>query len=800
MGGCTPGASRRSASTPGASRRSASTPGAFAPSQRLRAGLLSGAALRDARTVLFAVAVLCACRSEPTADVADAADELSDAWSGDADGGAMDSGQLVARIEAATYGFIGVETCVTVLHNGGPSARVTWTWEPEIVPEVGTDRSCHTVMRVGANRVFVRVESLGMRAEADAQIRFVPRPTTPAPTQSSSIAYDPVRNEVWVVTPDANSVAVMRARPLERLAEIAVGDHPRTLAVMGDTVAVACQRDGSLHLIDATRRTERGVVNFAPGSGPYGVAADPRGGRFIVTLQDAGQLAVVDSAAASVLATLDLGFDVRAIAVNAVGLAIVTRWRSDTAGGRLITVDLGDAVRPVRRDNIGLRVDVGIDSDTDNSGVPNFLNSVAFSPDGFRAVTGGVKSNISSGTYRNGTSLTNQTTVRGVLSHLFLMPGPGMPPEEGARFPLNDHDYVSSIVFSPEGARFFITVQGSELVMARDAFTFGIQGSIPDVGGAPQGLAVSPDGRYLYVHGYSTRVVRMYDATDLLALQRPMGEAATVAREPLAPDVRRGLEIFYRSRDSRMTRTSYVSCGSCHLDGDGDNLTWDFTQRGEGLRNTISLLGHGGASHGPIHWSGNFDEVQDFEHDIRNAQGGSGFIPDALFHAGTRDTPLGDPKAGVNPDLDALAAYVTSLRTFGVSPFRRDADTAWRDSFARGETLFRSAATQCATCHSGARCTDSAFRGRADPLLHDVGTLRPSSGQRLSGSLLGIDTPTLRGLWRTAPYLHDGSAPTLRDVLTTRNLGDRHGRTSALTPAQLADLETFLLSIDDRVP
>lgn len=48
--------------------------------------------------------------------------------------------------------------------------------------------------------------------------------------------------------------------------------------------------------------------------------------------------------------------------------------------------------------------------------------------------------------------------------------------------------------------------------------------------------------------------------------------------------------------------------------------------------------------------------------------------------------------------------------------------------------------------------------------LHDVGTLRTSSGQRLGGPLLGIDTPTLLGVWATAPYFHDGSAPTLDDV------------------------------------
>ena len=48
-------------------------------------------------------------------------------------------------------------------------------------------------------------------------------------------------------------------------------------------------------------------------------------------------------------------------------------------------------------------------------------------------------------------------------------------------------------------------------------------------------------------------------------------------------------------------------------------------------------------------------------------------------------------------------------------------------------------------------------------MLHDVGTLTAGSGMRLGGALPGLDTPGLRGLWATAPYLHDGSAATLRE-------------------------------------
>ena len=53
----------------------------------------------------------------------------------------------------------------------------------------------------------------------------------------------------------------------------------------------------------------------------------------------------------------------------------------------------------------------------------------------------------------------------------------------------------------------------------------------------------------------------------------------------------------------------------------------------------------------------------------------------------------------------------------------------------------------------------------------------------------------LRELWRTGPYLHDGRAVSLLDVLTTHNKADRHGRTSRLSKKQRADLLAFLLSL-----
>lgn len=94
----------------------------------------------------------------------------------------------------------------------------------------------------------------------------------------------------------------------------------------------------------------------------------------------------------------------------------------------------------------------------------------------------------------------------------------------------------------------------------------------------------------------------------------------------------------------------------------------------------------------------------------------------------------------------------------------------------------------CTDCHGGSAFTDSPMG-----LAHDVGTISTASGSRLNGNLLGIDTPTLRDLWSSAPYLHDGSAAILEELMA---INSGHGFDS-LTSQQRADLAAYLLQIDD---
>ena len=86
--------------------------------------------------------------------------------------------------------------------------------------------------------------------------------------------------------------------------------------------------------------------------------------------------------------------------------------------------------------------------------------------------------------------------------------------------------------------------------------------------------------------------------------------------------------------DTRLAFDRYLSCAVCHNDGAGDGRVWDITGMGEGLRNTIDLTGRG-TNHGRRHWTANFDEVHDFEGQIRTLSAGTGLMDDIDFFSGT---------------------------------------------------------------------------------------------------------------------------------------------------------------------
>ncbi|MGZ8899997.1 MAG: putative Ig domain-containing protein, partial [Limisphaerales bacterium] len=625
-------------------------------------------------------------------------------------------------------------------------------------------------------------------------------PTAAKPVSSSTLVYENrggSNSRLWAVNPDNDSVTVFNVTTRAKLAELAVGRAPRTLALAPDGRVWVANAESSSITILRSDLTIAQTIALPRGSRPFGLIFHPNGANAYVALESGGKVLKLDASTGATLGSVEVGLNVRHLSVTADGSEILaTRFvtprlpAEETANPETIVAGEQYGGEVLRIETAGFSVTGRIvlqhseEPDTSNSsrGIPNYLGAAAISPDGQSAWVPSKQDNIKRGLLRNGGTLTHDMSVRSIASHIDLNAGTEVL---SSRVDFDNGGIASAAAFDNTGLFVFTALEGSREIAVVDAW--GKQEIMRfDTGRAPQGVAVSPDGRTLFVHNFMDRTVTVHDVSSLATGSEVAPPAPVslncVQTEKLTPEVLLGKQLFYDTRDNRVAFQQYVSCAGCHNDGGQDGRVWDFTQFGEGLRNTITLRGHAGTTQGPLHWTGNFDEVQDFEGQIRNFAGGQGLMSDADFHAGTRASPLGDAKAGLSGDLDALAAYLTSLSTNGDSPDRNQ-DGTFTSAALAGKLVFQ--AQNCAQCHSGAQFTDSALN-----LFHDVGTIKPSSGSRLGAALTGFDTPTLLGLWSTAPYLHDGSAATLEDAITAHD-------GVAISVDDLRNLAAFLRQLDD---
>ena len=142
----------------------------------------------------------------------------------------------------------------------------------------------------------------------------------------------------------------------------------------------------------------------------------------------------------------------------------------------------------------------------------------------------------------------------------------------------------------------------------------------------------------------------------------------------------------------------------------------------------------------------------------------------------------------------ALAAFQRTIKP-GEAPFDRwlaGDEAALSPEAKRGFTLFTGKAG-CAGCHSGWTFSDGSF--------HDIGSASgPDIGRgRLFPTSVKLryafKTPTLRDVARRAPYMHDGSVPTLEAVLDLYDRGgiDRPSRSPEIRPLSLTAEEKAAL-------
>lgn len=263
----------------------------------------------------------------------------------------------------------------------------------------------------------------------------------------------------------------------------------------------------------------------------------------------------------------------------------------------------------------------------------------------------------------------------------------------------------------------------------------------------PRSLTIIGERAYVLNYYSDSLSIIGLNTTNLHTRTIPLGKNSVVDK------IREG-EIYFH--DARLCFQGWQSCASCHPDdGRMDGLNWDLLNDGIGNpKNTRSLL---------------------FSHKT----------PPAMS-LGVRDTAETAVRSGIKfilfgvPDekiAGAIDEYLKSLKPVQ-SPFLVKGKLS--EAAKRGKKIFDDVG--CARCHPHGLYTDMN--------QYDVGTKGA-----LDKSDSEFDTPTLIEVWRTSPYLHDGSAVSLKEVLTTKNKNDAHGATSHLTEQQLNDLIEFILSL-----
>ena len=267
-------------------------------------------------------------------------------------------------------------------------------------------------------------------------------------------------------------------------------------------------------------------------------------------------------------------------------------------------------------------------------------------------------------------------------------------------------------------------------------------------GNGPRGLAII--GTTAYIAEYFTDSLGVVDINPDV---RPNNaKSSPLGAEKAISAVRQG-EIHFH--DATLCFQKWQSCSSCHPgDARTHALNWDLMNDGLGNpKNTKSLL---------------------LAHKTPPSMG-LGVRADAEtgVRAGIRHIQF-----AVRPEEDAVAIdeYLKSLKP-GPSP--RLAKGKLSRSAERGQKVFESAG--CTSCHTGELYTDLK--------KHNLGI-----GKWLDEGK-SFDTPTLIEVWRTAPYLYDGRAATIEDMLSKHNVDDKHGQTSDLTDRQIKDLAEFVMSL-----
>ena len=246
---------------------------------------------------------------------------------------------------------------------------------------------------------------------------------------------------------------------------------------------------------------------------------------------------------------------------------------------------------------------------------------------------------------------------------------------------------------------------------------------------------------------------------------------------PITPEkIELGRRLF---NDRRLSRDQSVSCASCHDPARAFSASQPiapgvFGRRGR--RNAPALINRGwGRS---FFWDGRAATLEEQ-------------VLQPIEDPTEMDLPIGEAASRVglsSPEMSrALATYIRSVMS-GDAPYDRYVNgdrTALSPEAQAGLALFRGKAN-CTACHLGPNFTDESVHNTGiawrDGAFLDLGRAAITRREEDRGA---FKTPTLREIEHSAPYMHDGSLPTLEDVV---EYYDRGGNTHAVLDPEVRPL------------
>ena len=636
---------------------------------------------------------------------------------------------------------------------------------------------------------------------------------------------------LFVVDRDNDALVVMDQTSLEVLRTIPVGSRPEQVAVGPDGTAWVTLRHGrGIARIAAGADTPTARIDL--GTEPFGVALSPSGARVYVSLSGVDQIVTLDAATGEELGRAATSRRPRGIVASPDGGTLFVVHERD----RAVELDVDEAglvsaASPVSR---GLRVGnpwhfnkslAGFAMEPEGGGAPSqapmpFVDGGAFPA---RALAGAWNPAASSAEVAH--NVVSPGTMFDVIDEAFRELEGGDEPDEqadggygggamidfGVQFrpvepsitrlngaerthdapvlagsadvpQLQRLDQPVDLRHHPLASLMFMVGEGTDNVIV---FHSGVQDSVLSplaeiaVGQGPRAIAFSADGTLAYVvnsHGFTVSEIDLQPLLDLVggpapsrALDLTHTRMASFGVDPAPAQITRGRRVFLNARNSHMSADGQFACATCHLEGTEDGLVWFITN---GPRQTPALAGRL-ADTAPFNWNGSEDELQSNMDQTVSRMGGEGLT---------------------SQERDDLEQFLLNGLQAPPNPFV-EVDGDLTPVQQLGREIFESAEAGCSGCHSGAAFTNGGS--------HDVGT---ASNEELEihdilTKELGMDlpepgvlnTPTLRGLHYTAPYLHDGSAQTLMEVL--ERTADTMGRTSHLSADEREALVAYLLTL-----